>query len=622
MVKKSIIKNLFFLSFICFSFFIGGKAFEGTAERYQQVLRKLVEKINKQGVNAIAAQINNGQLDYQGHYFFIIEEEKPYRIIAHGGNIAFAGRTPEEGQKIVFPRCKEDYCNVAKLVSDLAAVAKKGGGFHTYQWKVKEEDPLRLKLSYVEPFVYQGKNYFVGIGTQERQEFGLLAGKRTDVKSKKIIIVNVDGIYLFPADLERIKTLQKEEALPAYEFITYDDVPRNDQETIARAKDANIVIASFNITKNVIDHCPYLEAICVGTTGADHVDLAAANKRGIKVFTVDGYATEAVAEHNMGLMIESARFGFQSYEDFRKGIYTPKKYLGKQLKGKTLGIIGLGRIGSAVARMSQSFGMRIISTNSKSTQKDFENLLKQSDVISVNCTLTKETENLLGDREFKLMKPSIVLVNTARGAIINEKALIKNLTSGKIFAFGADVLEEEPMTSHPKLFSFPQVIVTPHIGFNTEAARINRSKMMADNVAYALLDVLPKRVEKVAQILEKEGLIKASDEIDNKMKDDEKNIFLFEINPPYRMVAHGGNKGFIGKTPEEFQQLNFPGCTQENCNMRKLVENVAAVAKRGGGFYTYHWRLQPKESVKLKIAYVKPVTYHGKTYVIGAGYYI
>lgn len=288
-------------------------------------------------------------------------------------------------------------------------------------------------------------------------------------------IVRVDKTYLHPNHLKELKKLGK--------VVLYRDIP-GEKEIIKRIKKAEIVIVNWGkMPKNVIASGRRLKMIAVAATGYDRVDIKEAKKRKIIVCNSPLYSTEAVAEHTIGLLLQAARLTFKAQEDIRKATWDPSKYTGKELKGKTLGIIGFGNIGRRVAEIAKKgLGMRITHTDAFSSRKGLEKLLEESDFISVNANLNEKTKNMLGEKEFGLMKNGVVIINTARGAIIDEQAFVKNLKSGKVFAAGLDVLAKEPMDKNNPLFSFPNVVITPHIAFNTQEALYNLSRIVVENI--------------------------------------------------------------------------------------------------------------------------------------------
>ena len=288
-------------------------------------------------------------------------------------------------------------------------------------------------------------------------------------------IVSVDKVFLYPDHIKKLKKFG--------EVVVYDDVP-DEAEGLRRIEDAQIVIDNwYEMPKRVIAGAARLKMICVAATGYEWVDLKEAKKRKILVANSPGYGTEAVAEHAVGLLLSATRFSFLAQRDVLAGKWTPEHYKGKELKNKILGIIGFGSIGRRVAEIAKKgFEMEIISVDSQSSRKDLETLLLKSDFISINAPLNEQTRGMLGTKEFKLMKEGVVIVNTGRGAIINEEALLKYLKSGKIFGAGLDVLTKEPMDKNNPLFRQPNVVISPHIGFNTEQAELRLSATVTENI--------------------------------------------------------------------------------------------------------------------------------------------
>ncbi len=208
-----------------------------------------------------------------------------------------------------------------------------------------------------------------------------------------------------------------------------------------------------------------------------------ARKRNIVVSNSAAYCSETVAEHTIGLMLNAARLSSRAEKDLRKGVWQPTQYKGKELFGKTLGILGYGSIGKKVGEIaSKGLNMKILYIDDQSSRNDLEKLLKGSDVVAVELPLNDETRGFLGKEEFNLMKEDIIVVNTGRGAVIDEKALVENLKSGKIFAAGIDVFAKEPIDKNNPLLKFQNVTLTPHIAFNTQESQKNLSKIVVDNI--------------------------------------------------------------------------------------------------------------------------------------------
>lgn len=259
--------------------------------------------------------------------------------------------------------------------------------------------------------------------------------------------------------------------------------------------DALVVRSETKVTAEVIAAAKKLKIIGRAGVGLDNIDLAAATRAGIIVMnTPDGNTTSA-AEHTMAMMLSLARNIPQADASLRSGKWERAKFMGTELYGKTLGIIGLGRIGGEVARRARGFGMRIVAFDPFASEAranelgaqlgNLEALLKASDFITVHAPKTKDTSHLIGDQELALMKKGARLINVARGGIYDEAALVKALAAGQIAGVALDVFESEPPGDHP-LFNFPNVVVTPHLGASTEEAQENVAVALAQQVVDAL----------------------------------------------------------------------------------------------------------------------------------------
>lgn len=288
-------------------------------------------------------------------------------------------------------------------------------------------------------------------------------------------IVIIDAVDMLPEHIDALKEYG--------EVTVYNDIPTED-EGIKRIVDADIIIAAWlDMSSKLISSGKNVKLIVAATTGTDWIDLQAAHDHSIIVSNVPGYGTEAVAEHTISLMLQAARKAYMVTNDLRHGKRNPAQYRGIELAGKTLGIVGYGRIGRRVGEIAEKgFGMKVLHTDSKSTQKELETVLTESDFISINASLDDYTRGLIGKREFDMMKRGVVVVNTGRGAILDEHELIKNIQSHKIFAAGLDVLSQEPMNLSNPLFALDTVVISPHIGFNTEEAKVRQSNMVLENV--------------------------------------------------------------------------------------------------------------------------------------------
>ena len=288
-------------------------------------------------------------------------------------------------------------------------------------------------------------------------------------------IVGIGGVCLENEHLEQLKNIAT---------VTLHSTTSTDEaEIIAQINDADILISALvKLSKNVLSNAPQLKLIVLATTGFDDVDLEAAQQKKISVCYAPGYATQAVAEHTIGLMLAAARLSFAAVTDLKQGIYDHCRYQGRELYGKKLGIIGYGRIGKRVAEMAQGgFAMQVRFVDQNSSRADLESLLKDSDFISLHVPLSPQTQNMIGERECALMKDGVVFINTARGGLVDEKALLRYIQSGKIFGAGLDVLVQPIQKTNP-LLQLPNVIVTPHMAYNSREALAQRSQIVVENI--------------------------------------------------------------------------------------------------------------------------------------------
>lgn len=246
--------------------------------------------------------------------------------------------------------------------------------------------------------------------------------------------------------------------------------------------EAVIVRSASKITKRVIENAPNLKVIGRAGVGVDNIDVAEATNKGILVVNAPDGNTIAAAEHTMALMMALARNVAQANENLKKGKWMRKEYLGVELRNKVLGVIGLGRIGSAVAKRAQGFEMETIGYDpfispekAKSIGVELvglDEIFAKSDFITVHMPKNKDTVNLIDTPAFEKMKDGVRIINVARGGIVNEKSLHEAVVTGKVAGAALDVFEAEPTTESP-LFDLENVIVTPHLGASTEEAQVN-----------------------------------------------------------------------------------------------------------------------------------------------------
>ena len=274
--------------------------------------------------------------------------------------------------------------------------------------------------------------------------------------------------------------------------------PMTDQELISESKKNNVIlcVSADNIGTDFINACSHLQMISQFAVGYDNIDVSLATKLGIPIGYAPGAMNEATADIAFGLMIAVGRKFFSMHKGILKGEWTyfkPNANLGIEFNNKTLGIFGLGRIGLAMARRCKgAYNMNIIYCNRKSNpdaerlygakQVSFDELLQQSDVISVHSVMSKETKEIFNKDSFSKMKPGSIFINTARGGIHNEKDLIDALNSVTIWGAGLDVTNPEPMKQDNPLLEMENVCILPHIGSATIEARNEMSRMAAENI--------------------------------------------------------------------------------------------------------------------------------------------
>lgn len=267
-------------------------------------------------------------------------------------------------------------------------------------------------------------------------------------------------------------------------------------EVAERISDANIIITNkVKLNRNHLAASQSLKLVCVAATGTNNVDLEAAKALGVPVANVTNYATPSVAQHTfcliLSLMIKLGSYQ-QAVRDNRwqtSPFFCMLDYPITELSGKKLGIIGYGVLGKAVAGLGRAFGMDVLVAAHKGSQPTgdrvaFDELLRESDVVSIHCPLTEETRNLIDQPELALMKPGAIIINTARGGIVNEAALANALKAGKLGGAGFDVLTQEPPVDGNVLLdeSIPNLILTPHIAWASVESRQRAVDEIAHNI--------------------------------------------------------------------------------------------------------------------------------------------
>jgi glyoxylate reductase len=259
-----------------------------------------------------------------------------------------------------------------------------------------------------------------------------------------------------------------------------------------------VCLLTDRIDRPLLDAMPELSFVSSMSVGVDHVDVEALTERGIPLGNTPGVLVDTTADAAFALMLAAARRLAEGDRYIRQGNWraengwTPDFFIGKDVSGATLGIIGLGPIGQAVARRAAGFGMRVLSWSRSGRDVpgvenvSLEELLLHSDFVSVHLALNAQTRNMLDSEKIAMMKPGVILVNTARGGIVDELALARALDSGRVYAAGIDVFEQEPVAMDNPLLQHPRVVVAPHIGSATTLTRARMANMAADNAMAAL----------------------------------------------------------------------------------------------------------------------------------------
>jgi len=274
--------------------------------------------------------------------------------------------------------------------------------------------------------------------------------------------------------------------------ITPDQLSR-----IIRNYDVLIVRSRTKVTRQLIERAERLKVIGRAGVGLDNIDVEAAEKRGITVLNTPEAPADSTAELTIGLILALARKIPSADKSMKEGRWLKGRLKGWQLKGKTIGLIGLGNIGLRVARLAKAFGMKILFTKRtppspevlKELEAEFvplEDLLRRSDVVSIHVPLTEETRGMIGERELSLIKEGAVLINTSRGAVVDEEALLNALQSGRLRGAALDVYTVEP-PKDLRLIKLPNVVCTPHIGAQTDEAQVEASRLIAEKIIKCLL---------------------------------------------------------------------------------------------------------------------------------------
>ena len=304
----------------------------------------------------------------------------------------------------------------------------------------------------------------------------------------KIVAVEPIGI-----SAERAQEIRQNLADKGHEFVWYADRKEDFATLVERMKDAEVVmISNIPLREEVLSQCPKLQFLNVAFTGLDHIDLGYCETHNILVKNASGYATEAVAELAVGLMIDVLRKITFLDGSIRQG-GVRGAFLGRELRGKTVGIVGTGAIGIRTIELLKAFGCRVLAwsrthkpevLNLGVAYVTLEGLMRDSDIISLHVPLNDETKHLISKEMLALCKPSAILINTARGNVVDMDALAECLRDGKIAGAGIDVYEKEPPLpqDHP-LLNAPNCVCVPHVGYATREAFDDRIEIILGNLS-------------------------------------------------------------------------------------------------------------------------------------------
>lgn len=301
-------------------------------------------------------------------------------------------------------------------------------------------------------------------------------------------------VMIEPINISMLKIEEYRQKLEAegHQLIAYSNRAEDEAEMIKRAEVADIlIIANQPLSAEVINFCPNLKMISVAFTGFDHIAIEACRKNDILVSNSSGYANQAVAELVFGLTIDLMRKIKDSDQAVREG-ETRTGLIGNELAGKNFGIVGFGSIGQKTARIADAFGCNILVDNHKKDKAgeeldveylELDQLMQKSDIVSLHLPLKEATENLIDQEKISLMKKSAILINTARGPVVDSQALADALNKEEIAGAGIDVFDMEPPipAGHP-LLNAKNSILTPHTAFATEEAFLKRAEIVFANI--------------------------------------------------------------------------------------------------------------------------------------------
>ncbi|WP_297503952.1 hydroxyacid dehydrogenase [Thermococcus sp.] len=279
--------------------------------------------------------------------------------------------------------------------------------------------------------------------------------------------------------------------------VVYEEYP-DEERLIELVKDVEAIIVRSKpkVSRRVIEAAPKLRVIGRAGVGLDTIDLDAARERGIKVVNSPAASSRSVAELAIALIFNVARKMAFADRKMREGVWAKKQCEGTELEGKTLGVVGFGRIGYQIAKIAKAIGMNVLLYDPYPNEErakevggtfvSLEDLLKESDVVTLHVPLVDATYHLINEERLKLMKPTAILINAARGAVVDNAALVKALQEGWIAGAGLDVYEEEPLPKDHPLTKLDNVVLTPHIGASTVEAQMRAGVQVAEQIVEIL----------------------------------------------------------------------------------------------------------------------------------------
>ncbi|MBC7119343.1 MAG: phosphoglycerate dehydrogenase, partial [Methanobacteriaceae archaeon] len=351
------------------------------------------------------------------------------------------------------------------------------------------------------------------------------------------------------------------------EVVVDTDITPEELLDVIKDFDAIIVRSRTKVTREVIEAAPRLKIIARAGVGVDNIDVKAATEKGIMVINAPESTSVTVAEHTMGLMLALARKIHLADKSVKEGRWDKSRFMGIELNNKTLGVIGMGRIGSQVVTRAKSFGMNVLVHDPYISREaadkmgveivELETLLKRSDIISIHVPLTQETRHLISDHELDMMKDTAFIINCARGGIVDEKALYNALSEGRIGGAALDVFEEEPPKDSP-LLRLDNVVLTPHIGASTVEAQRDAAIIVANEIRKVFEGGTPQNVLNMP-VLEPE---------------------TFKLLKPYISLAEKLGSVVVQATPGKIESLEVTYCgelaeiPQQDILTRTILQSI------------------------------------------------